>query len=108
MSQPSLGRRDNSEAPMSKQCVQIEVPEDLTFHALALHRDQRTGDIAYNVGAIERLCAHNRLDLNLFGDEDALAQLIGAWYSAHRANGGEPDPVCEELLQAVLRAAVDG
>lgn len=33
--------------------------------------------------------------------EDALASLITTWYSAHRAAGGDADPVAEDLIAEV-------
>ncbi len=50
---------------------------------------------------IGRFCEANGLDVALFkgGPEDNVSGLITAWYGAHRARGGAPDPVQEELIE---------
>lgn len=74
------------------------------FAALQLQRDPKTGDLTFAIAAIERLCAANGIDADrIMSSEDNTSGLIVAWYAAHMAAGGAPDPVAEDLL-AEMRA----
>lgn len=79
----------------------ITIP-DLPFSALRLSRDSN-GSVSFDlatVAAIER--ASGLPDGELMRQpEDVLAELITRWYAAHRADGGEPDPVAEDLLTEI-------
>jgi len=60
--------------------------------------------VSFDDSVITRICESNGLDPNItIGDEDNAAGLIIAWYSEHRANGGNTDLVAEDLL-AEIRA----
>lgn len=75
----------------------IEVT-DLEFSSLNLQRDA-DGAVSFDVRVIKRLCAHNGLHAEaLLGNEDALAELLHAWYRGHIENGGQIDPVMEDLI----------
>lgn len=92
-----------SDASDAGEGAVLVIPEDLTFAMLELARDRRTGDLSFNWEPIERICAASDLDLDTLLAESGenLSELILAWYEAHLAAGGPPDPVQESLLQEV-------
>ena len=79
----------------------LVIPEGLEFSALELALDTRTGDLSFNWEPLELICAASGLDLDALIEEsdDALSELINAWYEAHVAAGGAPDDVQERLLK---------
>ena len=81
----------------------IAIPKGVAFAALRLARDPHTGDVSFDTAIIERIEAESGLPAGFFmgQHEDAVAALITNWYSAHRAAGGVPDPVAEDLLTEV-------
>lgn len=84
--------------------MKITIPGDLPFSALHLGRDP-DGSVSFDRATIELVERASGLEPGFFleQDEDAVAELIVGWYSQHRAEGGEPDPVAEDLL-AEIRA----
>lgn len=82
----------------------------MTFADLRLGRDSKTGDVSFDTSVIERIEQESGLPAGFFmgQHEDALASLITTWYSAHRAAGGDADPVAEDLLAEVLAEDVAG
>lgn len=78
----------------------IGIPTGLDFADLKLARDPQTGDVSFDTAVIARLCEANGLPANYFmvRSEDALSELLTAWYRAHLAGGGAPDPVQEDLI----------
>lgn len=84
--------------------LQLGIPAGLDFAALKLARDP-DGRVSFDWTPIEVICQANGLDIDVFqdGPEDNVSGLIAAWYGAHLAQGGEPDPVQEDLL-AEIRA----
>ena len=82
----------------------ISIPLGMSFSELRLARDPKTGDVSFDTSVIERIEAESGLPAGFFmgQHEDALASLITTWYSAHRAAGGDADPVAEDLLAEVL------
>ena len=83
--------------------TQISIPLGMAFSDLRLARDPQTGDVSFDTAVIESIEAESGLPAGFFmgQHEDALAALITTWYSAHRAAGGDADPVAEELLAEV-------
>jgi hypothetical protein len=81
----------------------ISIPLGMAFADLRLARDQKTGDVSFDVAVIERIEAESGLPAGFFmgQHEDAIAALITTWYSAHRAAGGDADLVAEDLLAEV-------
>ena len=76
----------------------IEVTDDLQFSSLKLQRDP-DGAVSFDVGVIKRICAHNGLPAEaILGNEDAIAELLNAWYRGHIENGGQIDTVMEDLI----------
>lgn len=87
------------EIPIMKQAITVRIPDDLEFSALNLARDP-DGMVSFDWSPIERICEANGIDVSMFRDapEDNVGGLITAWYAEHRARGGEPDPVQEDLI----------
>ena len=79
----------------------IEIPVDISFEDLQLSRDPVTGVVAFDLEPIERVCDANDIDVDAFLTDDNIGALLSAWYQAHRASGGAPDPVQEQLLAEV-------
>jgi len=88
---------------MAQQLATVAIPDDLDFSALHLARDH-DGSVSFDWAVVERICAASNLPVELFRDapEDNVSGLIVSWYQAHRQNGGEPDPVAEDLIAEVL------
>lgn len=80
----------------------LSIPDGLAFADLKLSHDNQTGAIRFDWSAIHALADHNGLDRAIFENQDNIAGLIAAWYGAHCANGGEPDPVAEVMFNAVV------
>lgn len=79
----------------------LRIPDGLTYADLKLQRDP-DGSVSFDAAVLTRVCEASGIDAARFGaDEDALAALLTAWYRAHRAAGGAPDPVQEDLLAEV-------
>lgn len=89
------------EASMThKTQARIVIPADVQFADLKLARDPKTGDMAFDWAPIERICAASGLDIHLFRDqpEDNIAGVLSMWYTQHRAAGGAPDLVMDDLI----------
>lgn len=86
-----------------RSSLEIRIPDGLEFSALKLSRDPVTRDIEFSWEPIEAICEASGIDIAVFRDqhEDNVGGLIVAWYAHHRANGGAPDPVQEQLLAEV-------
>ena len=82
----------------------VVIPDDVTFADLKLARTP-DGHVSFDWSPIERICAASGLDIAVLreGPEDNVSSLLTAWYHAHIAAGGAPDPVYEDL-QAEVRA----
>lgn len=89
-----------------KKLTKISIPDAITFADLQLQRDP-DGAVSYNTEPIELVCTMNHLDLAVM-DEDDASTLIVRWYAAHRAAGGSPDPVAEDLIAEVAAEDVHG
>lgn len=84
--------------PMTTVCI----PPDLRFADLRLAFEQ-DGDLSFDADVIRRICGASGIDHERFAaDEDALCALVAAWYRAHRARGGDPDPVAESISAEVM------
>lgn len=86
-----------------KQALKICIPDDLDFADLKLSRTS-TGEVEFDWGPIERICAASGLDFGLFRNEteDNVAGLLAAWYAEHRQHGGAPDQVQEDLIAEAM------
>ena len=91
------------EAQRMHKITPIAIPEGVAFSDLRLGRDPKTGDVSFDTAVIERIEQESGLPAGFFMSqhEDALASLITTWYNAHRAAGGDTDPVAEDLIAEV-------
>jgi hypothetical protein len=60
----------------------------------------RNQDMAFAWAPIERICEASGIDIRLFRDEseDNVGGLLAHWYAQHRAAGGLPDLVMDDLI----------
>jgi hypothetical protein len=88
---------------MNTTPITVCIPAGLEFSDLRLRRDPATGQVDFEWAPIRQICEASGLDFRLFKDtpEDNVAGLLVAWYTTHRASGGAPDPVQEQLLAEV-------
>jgi len=82
----------------------IRIPADLQFSALRLARDPETGDIEFDADVLQDICIDNSLPFS----EEVVTSLLTAWYSHHRANGGAPDPVMEQIIAEIEAEEITG
>lgn len=96
------------ETPMTKP-VPISIPADLPFSALQLSRGA-DGSVSFSTETIAKVELASGLPEGFFMDqhEDAVASVIVAWYSYHRAAGGDVDPVAEDLIAEVRAETAAG
>lgn len=89
----------SSERPLS---VTLQIPEGLDFADLKLAREP-DGSVSFDWGVIERIAEASGIDAESITriPEDFVAGLIAGWYNEHRARGGAPDPVQEDLMREV-------
>ena len=87
------------EQQMQQRLMQLKVPEDISFSDLNLARDP-DGNVSFDMSVIERLCESSNVPLELITEspEDNAARLIVAWYHAHLDQGGNRDPVADDLI----------
>jgi hypothetical protein len=85
------------------QLLNLQIPDDIDFSALELERDP-DGMVSFRWDIIERICDASGIDPATFREapEDNIAGLLVAWYMEHRARGGAPDPVEEDLIAETL------
>ena len=88
---------------MQQQMAKVAIPDDLDFSDLRLARDP-DGGVSFDLAVIERICEASGLPVEMFRDspEDIVSGLIVGWYQAHRQNGGEADPVADDLIAEVV------
>ncbi|MCY1301567.1 hypothetical protein D9M69_463960 [compost metagenome] len=58
-------------------------------------------DLLFGRNDLLHLQAGHPAQLARDGPEDSVAGMIVAWYQAHRRQGGQPDPVAEDLIGEV-------
>lgn len=95
---------DHSEPDQPRTtAARVTIPDDVDFSHLKLARDPITLEVQFDWAPITRICAASGIDEALFRDqhEDNVSGLIQAWYLAHLARGGAPDPVQEQLRAEV-------
>lgn len=87
------------EARMQQQITKIAIPDDLDFSDLNLQRDP-DGGVSFDWSVIERICDASGVPVALFRDspEGNVSALLVQWYQSHRSDGGDPDPVAEDLI----------
>ena len=72
------------------------------FSVLRLTRDPDTDEIEFDATALHTVA--DQLGLRIDGPDD-VGQVLHQWYTAHRAAGGAPDPVADELFWEALEEA---
>lgn len=79
--------------------MNILIPAALPFSSLALTRDP-DGGVSFDLGTISIIERASGLPDGYFMEqpEDAVSALVVQWYAAHRAAGGDPDPVADDLI----------
>lgn len=96
------------EAHMRQQLTRIIIPEGITFASLRLARDP-DGALSFDWSPIEAICRASGLPIERYeASEDAVCQLLTHWYHAHLANGGERDPVQDDLIAEALTEDASG
>jgi len=90
------------ERGMENFAVTVVVPEGLDFAELRLGQ-QSDGGVTFDWEPVKRICEASGMPWELLrdGPEDNVSALLVAWYSAHRAAGGDTDPVAESLIAEV-------
>ena len=81
--------------------LRLTIPDGVNFADLRLSRDADNGQIRFKMAPIEAICKASALDLDdiVQGPQPLVGLLITAWYEAHIARGGAPDPVQEDLME---------
>lgn len=85
----------------SMRQLRVTIPDGVEFADLCLSRDAGEGLLRFKMAPIEAICEASDLDLDAIvqGPRPLVGLLIAAWYEAHLAQGGAPDPVQEDLLE---------
>jgi hypothetical protein len=87
--------------------IMITLPKDADFSSLRLSRDPLTREISYEWEPIAALCEASGIDPEIFqhGPQSNVAGLLVAWYAAHLRNGGQRDPVADQIfIEAIMEA----
>jgi hypothetical protein len=85
----------------SMRQLRVTIPDGVEFADLCLSRDINNGLLRFKMAPIEAICEASDLDLDAMveGPRPLVGLLIAAWYEAHLAQGGAPDPVQEDLVE---------
>jgi hypothetical protein len=81
--------------------LRVTIPDGVEFADLCLWRDADDGLLHFKTAPIEAICEASALDFDdlVQGPQPLVGLLIAAWYEAHIARGGAPDPVQEDLME---------
>jgi len=98
-----MGKPGESRAIIMKKELKISIPEGIVFADLKLGRSAN-GSITFEAEIINSICEHSDIDSKLFWEshEDNMAGLIIAWYAKHIEQGGERDPVADDLIAETI------
>lgn len=93
----------NLESSVNAVPLGIVIPDGIAFADLKLQRDPVTLEVEFDLQPIEAICRASGVPLEVFTqtEEDNLGGLIVGWYRHHRASGGTPDPVAEQIIAEV-------
>ncbi len=94
---------------MEQRKAKVIIPEHLSFSDLGLKR-LNTGKIEFDWNVVKQICESSEglpLEHLEEGPEDNVVGLILGWYMVIRENGGETDPVAEELVAEVMQEEAD-
>jgi len=83
--------------------IKVKIPDSLDFSDLKLARDN-DGHISFDWQPIDSICTASGINPAVFRDmpEDNVSGLIIQWYGHHIADGGDRDPIADELLAEVM------
>lgn len=86
-----------------QHAIQVKIPDSLKFSELKLTWDN-DGNISFDWQPIDAICAASGINPAVFRDmpEDNVAGLIIQWYAAHLQDGGDRNPVADQLLAEVM------
>jgi hypothetical protein len=84
---------------MQRQLANITIPDTVTFSDLKLARDA-DGMVSFDWSPVEIICNTSNVAVEILkdGPEDNVSGLIIAWYESHLANGGQRDPVADDII----------
>lgn len=87
----------------------ICIPDDVSFADLKLQR-HTDGAVSFEWGPITRICEASDIDPALFraGPPDNVSALIVHWYIHHLEQGGERDPIQDDLIAETLAEEAAG
>ena len=95
---------------MEQRKARVVIPDHLSFSDLGLKRPE-TGKIEFEWDVVKQICESSEgLSLKSLeeGPEDNVVGLILGWYMVIRENGGETDPVAEQLVAEVMEKEAEG
>jgi|TARA_R110001583_G_scaffold193993_1_gene363905 hypothetical protein len=95
---------------MEQRKVRVIIPDHLSFADLGLKRLE-TGKIEFDWDVIKQICERSEglpLDHLEEGPDDNVVGLILGWYMVIRENGGESDPVAEQLVAELMEKEPEG
>ena len=86
-----------------KKELKILIPDGINFADLKLGRNA-SGSITFEAGIINSICTNSGIDPKVFWEshEDNMAGLIIEWYASHLKNGGDRDPVADDLIAETI------
>lgn len=95
---------------MEQRKAKVVIPENLSFADLGLRRLE-TGKIEFDWNVVKQICERSEglpLDHLEEGPDDNVVGLILGWYMVIRENGGETDPVAEQLVAELMGKEAKG
>lgn len=86
-----------------KKELKISIPQDIDFRNLKLNR-KPGGGITFDAEIINIICNTSGIDPKVFWEshEENMSELIILWYINHLKNGGEHDPVADDLISETI------
>ena len=95
---------------MEQRKARVVIPDHLSFADLGLKRLE-TGKIEFDWNVVKQICESSEgllLEHLEEGQGDNVVGLILGWHMVIRENGGETDPVAEELVAEVMEEESEG
>ncbi|WP_342632617.1 hypothetical protein [Marinobacter alkaliphilus] len=95
---------------MEQRKARVIIPDHLSFADLGLRRLE-TGKIEFDWNVVKQICERSEglpLDHLEEGPDDNVVGLILGWYMVIRENGGETDPVAEQLVAELMGKEDEG
>jgi hypothetical protein len=78
--------------------MKIIIPENISFADLKLARNSST--VTFDMEIVQAVCDASNIDIAIFtqSHEDNIAEFIVRWYFAHLKQGGDRDPIADDLM----------